>query len=99
MSGVSLYEQLLQLEAGGTGVVLVVLADAVGSTPQETGAKMLVTDAGLHAGTVGGGKVEAKAVALAQSLLAAKSATPRFETWTLKTDVGMTCGGSVKLYF
>jgi xanthine dehydrogenase accessory factor len=24
---------------------------------------------------------------------------PRFAEWTLKTDVGMTCGGAVKLYF
>ena len=32
-------------------------------------------------------------------LLAAGAAAPRFVTWTLKGDVGMTCGGSVKLYF
>lgn len=94
-----LYEQLLNLEREGTAFVLVVLVEAVGSTPQDTGAKMLVTAAGLHTGTVGGGKVEAKAIALAQELLAAPAAAPRFVNWTLKTDVGMTCGGSVKLYF
>ena len=26
-------------------------------------------------------------------------ARPRFVTWSLKADVGMTCGGTVKLYF
>lgn len=93
------YEDLLALHRGGTACVLVVLVEALGSTPQDTGAKMVVTAAGLHAGTVGGGKVEAKAVALAQELLAAGASAPRFVTWTLKTDVGMTCGGSVKLYF
>lgn len=63
---------------------------------------MLVTPAGLLAGTIGGGRVEAKAVALAQALIADSnpaSAAPKFVNWTLKGDVGMTCGGSVKLYF
>jgi xanthine dehydrogenase accessory factor len=60
---------------------------------------MLVTAAGLHTGTVGGGKVEAEALKLAQDLLARGASAPRFVNWTLKTDVGMTCGGSVKLYF
>lgn len=94
-----LYEQLLNLEREGTAFVLVVLVEALGSTPQDTGAKMLVTAAGLHTGTVGGGKVEAKAITLAQEMLSAPAAPPRFVNWTLKTDVGMTCGGSVKLYF
>lgn len=97
----SFYAQVAALEAARTPFALVILVEALGSTPQDTGAKMLVTPAGLLAGTVGGGRVEAKAIAFAQDLLAATdpaAATPRFVTWTLKTDVGMTCGGSVKLY-
>jgi len=93
------YEVVATLQREGTAFVLVLLAEALGSTPQDTGAKMLVTAAGLHTGTVGGGKVEAKAIVLAQELLAQNLASPRFVNWTLKTDVGMTCGGSVKLYF
>ena len=116
------YEQLVALERDGTAFVLVTLVDALGSTPQDTGAKMLVTPAGLHLGTVGGGRVEAKAIFhaqqmlahasgsplpqapnlginLAQQLLAARDAKPHFVNWSLKGDVGMTCGGSVKLYF
>jgi xanthine dehydrogenase accessory factor len=98
MNQATLYEELVTLKQGGTACVLVILTEALGSTPQDTGAKMLVTAAGLHAGTVGGGKVEAKALALAQEMLATGESTPRFVNWTLKTDVGMTCGGSVKLY-
>jgi xanthine dehydrogenase accessory factor len=97
----SFYEQLVALERAGTAFVLVTLVEARGSTPQDTGAKMLVTAAGLHAGTVGGGRVEAQALALAQEILAgtgADRAKPRFVSWTLKGDVGMTCGGAVKLY-
>ncbi len=99
MDHAPLYEQLVALEHEGTACVLVVLVEALGSTPQDSGAKMIVTSAGLHAGTVGGGKVEAKALELAAAMLSDRSAAPRFVNWTLKTDVGMTCGGSVKLYF
>ena len=93
------YEQLVALERESAAFVLVVLVDALGSTPQDTGAKMLVTPAGLLAGTVGGGRIEAQAIALAQELLATGASSPRFVNWSLKADVGMTCGGSVKLYF
>lgn len=95
----SLYAQLAACEQRESPCVLVILVEALGSTPQDTGARMLVTPAGLLTGTVGGGKVEARAIALAQTLLADGQAAPRFVNWTLKTDVGMTCGGSVKLYF
>jgi len=98
----SLYPKIAVLEAARTPFVLVILVEALGSTPQDTGAKMLVTPTGLHAGTVGGGRVEAKAIALAQELLKSSEgavAKPHFVSWTLKGDVGMTCGGSVKLYF
>lgn len=93
------YEQLVALERDGVAFVLVTLVDALGSTPQDAGAKMLVTFAGRHAGTVGGGRVEAQALAFAQEMLATNAAQPRFVSWTLKGDVGMTCGGAVKLYF
>ena len=99
MESASFYEQLTALEREGIAFVFVVLAETLGSTPQDTGAKMLVTAAGLHTGTIGGGKVEAKAIELATALLAKGEATPQFVNWALKTDVGMTCGGSVKLYF
>src|SRR4051812_13377624 len=95
----TLYEQLVALERGGTAFVLVVLVESLGSTPQDTGAKMLVTAGGLYAGTVGGGKVEAKAIDVATDMLRQGKMTPSFFNWTLKGDVGMTCGGSVKLYF
>ena len=99
MSPSTFYEQLVALETEGTAFVFVVLAESLGSTPQDSGAKMLVTAAGLYNGTVGGGKVEAQAIALATEMIQSGTAAPRYVNWTLKTDVGMTCGGSVKLYF
>jgi xanthine dehydrogenase accessory factor len=96
---VTVYEQLVLLENEGVSFVLVTLVDAVGSTPQDAAAKMLVTAQGLHSGTVGGGKVEAAALKFAAEVLAKGDSKPRFVSWTLKGDVGMTCGGSVKFYF
>jgi xanthine dehydrogenase accessory factor len=95
------YEQIVALENEGTAFVLVTLVEALGSTPQDAGARMLVTSAGRHVGTVGGGRVEAQAIALAQEMLAtgAGAPRPRLVNWSLKGDVGMTCGGSVKFYF
>ena len=98
----TLYEEIATLEREGAAFVLVVLVDALGSTPQDAGAKMLVTSAGRHAGTVGGGRVEAKALTFAREMLTKSGEAaqrPHLASWTLKTDVGMTCGGSVKLYF
>jgi xanthine dehydrogenase accessory factor len=96
---VTFYEQLVALENAGVSFVLVTLVDAVGSTPQDAAAKMLVTKDGVKCGTVGGGKVEAAALSLAAEILAKGEAKPQFVSWTLKGDVGMTCGGSVKFYF
>lgn len=87
-----------ELLESGRPFVLVVLTEALGSAPQESGAKMLCDTNGLIYGTVGGGKIEALALKTAADLLANKSATG-FVDWHLERDVGMTCGGRVKLYF
>jgi xanthine dehydrogenase accessory factor len=96
------YEHVVALKREGSAFVMIVLVDALGSTPQDAGAKMLVTSDGHSHGTVGGGRIEARAIAFAQEILASGPAArtqPRFVNWSLKADVGMTCGGSVKLYF
>lgn len=87
-----------ELLASNRPFVLVILTDALGSAPQEPGAKMLCDENGLIQGTIGGGKVEALALKTAAELLVNKSATT-FVDWHLEKDVGMTCGGRVKLYF
>ncbi len=96
-------EKLAELSAAGHPFVSVTLVETVGSTPQDVGTKMLVDDRGLVFGTVGGGRVENKAIGQAQSLLAdtagANGQTCSLVEWNLQRDVGMTCGGVVKLLF
>jgi xanthine dehydrogenase accessory factor len=92
------WENLQELLTAGRSFVSVTLVDIVASAPQNVGAKMLVTSDGLFSGTVGGGKIEARAIMEAQKLLAEHGAN-RFVEWNLQTDIGMTCGGVVKLFF
>ncbi|HEX5472092.1 MAG TPA: xanthine dehydrogenase accessory protein XdhC [Lacipirellulaceae bacterium] len=95
-------ERLAELSQSGVPFVCVTMVDAQGSTPQDAGSKMLVTVDGLDLGTVGGGRVELKALEHARQMLKKPvNETPQnvFVEWNLKRDVGMTCGGSVKLYF
>jgi xanthine dehydrogenase accessory factor len=99
-------ERLAALSQTGVPFVCVTMVEAVGSTPQDAGSKMLVTAEGLVAGTVGGGRVEHKAIQHAQEMIARPindSQQPIANCilleWNLKRDVGMTCGGTVKLFF
>lgn len=98
MTPSDLLRRSAELADSGEAFVVVTLIEAAGSTPADAGAKMLVTAAGLDAGTVGGGRVEAKAIGLAQQMLAERAAC-RSVDWSLKADVGMTCGGRVRLFF
>jgi xanthine dehydrogenase accessory factor len=93
-------EKLAELSRGGGPFVSVTMVDAVGSTPQDAGTKMLVDPSGLVFGTVGGGRVENQAIDFAQRMLREKDApATQLVEWNLQRDVGMTCGGVVKLYF
>jgi xanthine dehydrogenase accessory factor len=95
------YRRISDLIAAHTPFVSVIMVDADGSVPQDIGTKMLVTAAGIEYGTVGGGKVEKKAIEEAQRLLNGSNGrrSTHFVNWSLSRDVGMTCGGQVKLYF
>jgi len=95
------FGQMQALLEEGTSFVCVTLVDIKGSTPRAQGGRMLVTVSGLYSGTVGGGLVEAKALEFSQEFLQQNelSGQTKFVQWNLNRDIGMSCGGSVKLYF
>jgi xanthine dehydrogenase accessory factor len=94
------FEQLVELIDARVPCVSVTVVDVVGSVPNERGSKMIVTAGGLHTGTVGGGKIEALAIEESKRILRGERPEhTHFVNWSLNRDVGMTCGGSVKLYF
>ena len=62
-------EKLADLSRRGAPFVCVTLVEAIGSTPQDAGSKILVDASGLVLGTVGGGRIEQQAISQAQALL------------------------------
>jgi len=94
-------KQMQILIDAGKPFVSAILVDSKGSTPRTQGGRILVTNSGLYSGTVGGGLIEAKSVKFAQDLLKETKPTEKtkFIEWNLNKDVGMSCGGSVKIFF
>jgi xanthine dehydrogenase accessory factor len=82
------------LVAQGT-CAMVSVVKAEGSVPREEGARMIVTPEGFH-GSIGGGTLEWKALAMAQGLLG-KPRTVKAIDQALGPDLGQCCGGRVKL--
>jgi len=102
----SYFDLCVELSVDGTPFVSVTFLAAQGSAPQDSGSKMIVTEDGLYWGTVGGGKIEARAIEEARALLGDVSGTPSaalqktlLVEWNLERDLGMTCGGTVRLFF
>lgn len=97
----NLFQQLGQALEQGSGAVLVTVVASSGSTPRGSGARMLVTDQGRVAGTIGGGAVEFRSEQISKELL--RSGVSRSEHFLLHKnqiqDLGMICGGDVQVYF
>ncbi len=100
MLDLDLFEPMNALLTSRAHFCVVTIVDGRGSIPQIIGAKAIFTRDGLVHGTVGGGRLEAKITEEAQALLAGGISEPtQFLRWSLRKDVGMTCGGDVALFF
>ena len=90
---------LYEMEKHHDTVLCTIIADS-GSTPRGRGAQMLVGDAGLLSGTIGGGAVEGGAIALGQTLLRERRSA--VHEYKLRhndgEDIGMVCGGDVTVH-
>ncbi len=96
------YEQIEQAQAAGHRLAVATIITTAGSTPQGTGAKLLVFDDGRMMGTVGGGCVEADVWAEAREALSDNK--PRLCQFTLRDapdvppdEEGMICGGEMEV--
>jgi xanthine dehydrogenase accessory factor len=79
-------------------IVRVVVSAVRGSTPREPGACMLVGRSQVE-GTIGGGHLEWKALAIARNLLDAPAdGEPRRDRFVLGATLGQCCGGVVELW-
>jgi xanthine dehydrogenase accessory protein XdhC len=89
----SLTEALHAHLQAGAPAVLVTVARALGSTPREAGARMLV-GVGDATGTIGGGRLEFEAILAARRLIASGGAVQDMEV-PLGPAIGQCCGGHV----
>lgn len=91
---------LYMLEKKLDTVLVTIIADR-GSAPRGAGSQMLVGAEGRILGTIGGGAVEGKADAMARQLLTEqRSCCHLFQLHdAAKENIGMVCGGDVKVQF
>ena len=82
--------RLLEIVDRGETAVLATVVAVSGSAPRRAGARMLLSSSGMRTGTVGGGEVEAAALAVAREMLTTSEAARAFE-------LPIHCGGKVTL--
>lgn len=92
----NVYEALVGCQAEGRPAVLAIIVAAWGSTPQKTGAKMLVKADGTTVGTVGGGAAEAEVIRIAREVR--QAGAPRLLDLELTLEAGYLCGGRLQVY-
>ncbi len=96
MTDQEIFQKLVELKDRGITVGLATIVDAVGSTPREVGAKMIVCVDGTLYGTVGGGCGESqiKSAALRGILTTKKPELLEIDlTDDFGTKGGDVCGG------
>lgn len=89
-------QALAEFQATGRPVAVVTVVKVEGSTPRDTGAKMLVTAEGLAWGSIGGGKLEALAIEDARTSLL--TGEPAYHRYPLCVKAGQCCGGNTEIF-
>src|SRR6202020_1501006 len=100
VSGMDIYEQIVQLRREGRRGAVATIVNVRGSIPSFRTAKMLVRDDGSIVGTIGGGCVEADVWQAAREVM--ESEKPRTLPFDLnqdpKYDTGLVCGGTLEVF-
>ena len=95
----AVYEAILKALRGSEAACVLTVVEAQGSTPREVGAKMLLRADGSTVGTIGGGALEASAIADAKEAL--RSRESRVAEYSLRGEgqgeLG-ACGGGAKVF-
>ncbi|MFI8483120.1 xanthine dehydrogenase accessory protein XdhC [Pseudomonas sp. NPDC078700] len=89
---------LAELQEQGLPCVLVTIIDERGSTPRNSGSKMVVTAERIYQ-TIGGGHLEYKAMEMAREMLESGTQNTRLERFNLGASLGQCCGGATVLLF
>lgn len=93
------YSKIVELLKENKPLIEVSILDSQGSIPASPESKMIISDKGLETGTIGGGALEKKAVEYALELIKKPESIKEVAEWDLFKDIGMACGGKIKLLF
>ena len=87
-----------QLSQQGQAYVLVTLVGVSGSTPRNSGTKMVICKDDIY-DTIGGGHLEHKAIKYAHKMLDAGKDSQHLEHFQLGSNLGQCCGGNASVLF
>ncbi len=93
------YEEVARLLRAGGTLAIVTLVDRQGSTPRRFGAKMVVTESGETAFSIGGGAFEALVIEDAREAMRQGRGLEKEYRFTEQGEnaVGMVCGGTARV--
>ncbi|MCC2615736.1 xanthine dehydrogenase accessory protein XdhC [Aestuariibacter halophilus] len=91
-------QAISQLSGQQLPYVLVTVLGTAGSTPRNSGSKMVITATTQH-DTIGGGHLEHVAIQQARSMLGQSAAQQHIEHFPLSSKLGQCCGGAVSVLF
>lgn len=92
------YQALHQWLEQGEPCVLVTITQEQGSTPRNAGSKMVVS-ASNSCGSIGGGHLEFRSIAIARELLEHGQQSIHTERFSLGASLGQCCGGVTQVLF
>jgi len=91
-----IFERLVAAVAAEGAGALVSIIKAEGSSPRDSGARMVVRPSGAFNGTIGGGALEWQALEAAREALAAGRGVVQRRSVSLGPDLAQCCGGRVQ---
>lgn len=91
-------QALSRFETEGLGYVLLTVMGIRGSSPRDTGTKMVVS-ADKTFDTIGGGALEYQSIEIARELLKSNKSQQLTESFNLGKDLKQCCGGVVSVFF
>lgn len=96
----NILERAQEWRAAGKGVALATVVTTWGSSPRPVGSQLAITDDGAFIGSVSGGCIEGAVVG--EGLKSIKDGKPRLLDFGVTNEqaweVGLACGGKVKVF-
>lgn len=95
-----IFQEIVRIRSEGQRAALATVINAEGSTPRETGSKMLIRSDGTLLGSIGGGSLEAQVCKVAMKVIRENRPTIlRFDlTGKEVAEEGMICGGNMEVF-